>query len=91
MPTKYDPENPPMDFATTRFAIGATRDERFANARKLLAAARGRPRKGTEPGGSSGRTLRLPDATWLDIEAAANAEWAGVIFVGSHSVFSYHS
>lgn len=71
MPTnKPDLENSTMNFATGRFAIGSGR-ESLENARKALATVRGRPRKGIKSEGSRVRSLRLPDATWADLEALA--------------------
>lgn len=69
---KFDPENPPIDFKTARFAKGRG-PEGLANARKAIETARGRPRKGAKAAGSSSRSLRLPDATWADIEALAKS------------------
>jgi hypothetical protein len=66
---KPENENSPR-----RYAVGATRDERYANARKALDTARGRPRKGSKSPGSQARSLRLPDATWADLEALAKAK-----------------
>jgi hypothetical protein len=40
-------------------------------ARGLAAVARGRPRAGTKPAGSSARTVRLPDAEWEALDELA--------------------
>jgi hypothetical protein len=71
---KIDPENPPMDFRKTRFAVGETKEERYANALKAIDTARGRPRKGSKSPGSRAKSLRLPDATWADLDALAKAK-----------------
>lgn len=62
-----------MNFATGRFAVGSGR-EGLENARKALATVRGRPRKGSKSEGSKVRSVRLPDATWADLEALAKAK-----------------
>jgi hypothetical protein len=59
-----------MDFIHGRTAKGRGK-EGFDNARKAIDAVRGRPRKGEKSEGSRARSLRLPDATWLDLAAEA--------------------
>jgi len=62
-------EIPEVDFSKAvvlgRGAAGLRR------ARALLKAQRGRPKKGTLPGGSSPRSIRFSDAMWRDLERRA--------------------
>ena len=60
---------PELDFSKAvvlgRGAAGLRR------ARALLKARRGRPRKGTQATGSSPRSVRFTDKTWLELERRA--------------------
>lgn len=63
-------EMPEIDFERSRFIRGRG-PEALANASAYLAAIRGRPRKGAAASGSKARSLRLPDAAWLELERRA--------------------
>lgn len=47
--------------------------EALNNALSYGAAVRGRPRKGAQAAGSRARSIRLPDATWDELEREAKA------------------
>lgn len=59
-----------MDFIHGRPAKGVGA-QALENARKAFATVRGRPSKGAKPDGSSAKSLRLPNVTWVDVAAAA--------------------
>lgn len=55
---------------TTRRHFGRG-EEGLRKAREYFAAVRGRPRKGETAVGTSTRSLRLPDPTWVELERKA--------------------
>jgi hypothetical protein len=62
-------EIPEIDFSkAVVLGRGATGLRR---ARTLLKAKRGRPKKGTQPEGSSPRSIRFSDTMWRDLERQA--------------------
>jgi hypothetical protein len=67
-------EIPPLDPETAiSFGRGADGLRRARAFSALLRPTRGRPRKGGTVSGSSGRSVRLPDAVWDELERIATA------------------
>jgi hypothetical protein len=70
-------ELPPLDPETAislgRGAEGLRRARAFS---ALLRPTRGRPKKGEAVPGSSGRSVRLPDAVWDELQRIAEARGA---------------
>jgi hypothetical protein len=70
-------EIPPLDPETAiSFGRGAEGLQRARAFSALLRPARGRPKKGGAASGSSGRSVRLPDAVWEELERIAEARGA---------------
>jgi hypothetical protein len=70
-------EIPPLDPETAiSFGRGAEGLRRARAFSALLRPARGRPKKGGTVTGSSGRSVRLPDMVWAELERIAEARGA---------------
>jgi hypothetical protein len=68
---------PPLDAETAiSFGRGAEGLRRARAFRALLRPTRGRPKRGGAASGSSGRSVRLPDAVWDELERIAEARGA---------------
>ena len=65
-------EIPEVDLDNAIFMKGRGPEAR-ANAFAYSAAVRGRPRKGEQAAGSQAKSIRLPDATWAELEREAKA------------------
>ena len=62
-------EIPEIDFG--KAVVLGRGAEGLRKARALLAASRGRPRKGARAGGSTPRSIRFSDSMWRDLERRA--------------------
>lgn len=67
-------EIPPLDPETTiSFGRGPEGLRRLRAYQELMQPRPGRPKKGERASGSSGRSVRLPDAVWAELERLADA------------------